>query len=223
MDSYTQDPDTYEKKPFVLKYYKTERWFLRNLKKIDFTNPDAIKVGKKTYQKKSPFILTLNGGYDRLEFLENWVLNKLPHCKVYGKWDDAAQEKHPDTFIKKGIVEIQDKMWEAKFTFVPSFMKSRKNFVTQKVWKMMYYGIIPFWDKNSYDTDNLFSDLPDFFKVESPDEMWKRIRFLMENPEEYKKYLKIMYDLLEDKYFNGDFIDEVFNPLIEKRRKEIGE
>jgi hypothetical protein len=32
-----------------------------------------------------------------------------------------------------------------------------------------------------------------------------------------------MYDLLEDKYFNGDFIDEVFNPLIEKRRKEIGE
>lgn len=223
MDSYTQDPDTYEKKPFILKYYKTERWFLRNLKKVDFTNPKAIKVGKKTYEKNIPFILTLNGGYDRLEFLENWVLNKLPNCKVYGKWDDAAQEKHPDTFIKKGIVEIQDKMWQSMFTFVPSFMKSRKNFVTQKVWKMMYYGIIPFWDKNTYDTDNLFSDLPDFFKVENPDEMWKRIRFLMENPDEYKKCLKIMYDLLEDKYFNGDFIDEVFNPLIEKRRAELKE
>ena len=114
-------------------------------------------------------------------------------------------------------------MWQSMFTFVPSFMKSRKNFVTQKVWKMMYYGIIPFWDKNTYDTDNLFSDLPDFFKVENPDEMWKRIRFLMENPDEYKKYLKIMYDLLEDKYFNGDFIDEVFNPLIEKRRAELKE
>ena len=45
----------------------------------------------------------------------------------------------------------------------------------------------------------------------------------MENPDEYKKYLKIMYDLLEDKYFNGDFIDEVFNPLIEKRRAELKE
>ena len=88
---------------------------------------------------------------------------------------------------------------------------------------MMYYGIIPFWDKNTYDTDNLFSDLPDFFKVENPDEMWKRIHFLMENPDEYKKYLKIMYDLLEDKYFNGYFIDEVFNPLIEKRRAELKE
>lgn len=218
MDSYTQDPASYTKKPFILKYSKTERIFLRNLKKVDFTNPDEIVVGKHVYQKKTPFILTLNGGYDRLEFLENWVLNKMPDCKVYGKWDAAAQKKYPETFIKKGIVEIQDKMWEAMFTFVPAFMKSRKNFVTQKVWKMMYYGIIPFWDKNSYDTDNLFSDLPDYFKVDSPEQMWDRIDHLMQNPDEYRKYLKIMYDLLEDKYFNGDFISEIFDPLIEKHR-----
>lgn len=218
MDSYTQDPATYIKKPFILKYSKIERMFLRNLKKVDFTNPDKIVVGKRIYQKKTPFILTLNDGYDRLAFLENWVLNKHPDCKVYGKWNEAAHEKHPGTFINKGIVEIQDKMWESMFTFVPAFMKSRKNFVTQKVWKMMYYGIIPFWDKNSYDTDNLFSDLPDYFKVDSPEQMWERINHLMQNPDEYKKYLKIMYDLLEDKYFNGDFIDEIFNPLIEKHR-----
>jgi hypothetical protein len=48
--------------------------------------------------------------------------------------------------------------------------------------------------------------------------MWSRIRFLMENPDEYKKLLGQIYDLLEDKYFNGEFIDEIFNPLIEKHR-----
>lgn len=222
MDFYTQDPQTYTKKPFILKYSQVERLFLRNLKKVDFTNPDKIVVGKRAYQKKTPFILTLNDGYDRLEFLENWVLNKHPECKVYGKWGDAAQEKHPGTFIKKGIVEIQDKMWEAMFTFVPTFMKCRKNFVTQKVWKMMYYGIMPFWDKNSYDTDNLFKDIPDYFKVDSPEQMWERIDYLMQNPDEYRKYLGVMYGLLEDKYFNGDFIDEIFNPLIEKHRP-VGE
>lgn len=220
LDSYTQDPETYTKKPFKLVYAKTERWFMRNLNKVDFTDPMNVKVGKHTYQKKNPFILTLNDGPDRLAFIEKWVLDFNPHIKVYGKWSDAAKEKYPDTFIKKGIVEIQDKMWESMFTYVPAFTKSRKNFVTQKVWKMMYYGIIPFWDKNTYDTDNLFKEIPDYFKVNSPEEMWDRIKYLVQHPEEYRKYLKIMYDLLEDKYFNGDFIDELFNPIIEKYRPQ---
>lgn len=221
MDYYEQDPETYRPKPFVLRYCKTERLFLRKLQRVDFTNPDSIRVGKRTYQKKTPFIMTLNDGYDRLGFLEHWVLEKMPDCKVYGKWSAEAKDKHPGVFIEKGIVEIQDKMWEAMFTFVPAFTKSRKNFVTQKVWKMMYYGIIPFWDKNTYDVENLFKDLPDFFKVDSPKQMWERIDFLLQNPDEYKKYLAIIYRLLEDKYFNGEFIDEIFNPLIEKHRPNV--
>lgn len=220
MDEYTQDPHTYKRYPFKLVYKQTERMFLRNLERVDFTDPLNIKVGKRVYKKQNPFILTLNDGPDRLAFIEKWVLDFNPEIKVYGKWSDAAQEKYPGTFIKKGIVEIQDKMWESMFTYVPAFTKSRKNFVTQKVWKMMYYGIIPFWDKNTYDTDNLFTEIPDYFKVNSPDEMWERIKYLVEHPDEYRKYLKIMYDLLEDKYFNGDFIDELFNPIIEQHRPQ---
>ena len=105
-------------------------------------------------------------------------------------------------------------MWESKFTFIPCFQKRLTNFVTQKVWKMIYYGIIPFWDKNNYDTDNIYKEIPDYFKVKTPKEMWDKIEYLNLHEEEYKKYLKIYYNLLEDKYFNGDFIVDVFKQYL---------
>ena len=49
-----------------------------------------------------------------------------------------------------------------------------------------------------------------------PKEMWDKIKYLNEHPDEYKKYLKQYYDLLEDKYFNGDFIVETFKPYFDK-------
>jgi putative nucleotidyltransferase with HDIG domain len=42
------------------------------------------------------------------------------------------------------------------------------------------------------------------------------VRYKNEHPDEYKKYLKQYYDLLEDKYFNGDFIVETFKPYFDK-------
>jgi hypothetical protein len=58
--------------------------------------------------------------------------------------------------------------------------------------------------------------MPDYFKVSSAQEMWEKIDYLNSHEDEYRKYLKIYYDLLEDKYFNGDFIVETFKPYIEK-------
>lgn len=220
------------KSPYVphtvkYKYAMIERMFLANMKKVDYSNPDHIEVmikndagqlENRVLQKKNKFILTLNDGYDRLAFLEKWILSHDPDIKVYGKWGDEAKAKYPNTFIEKGIVQMQDTMWESMFTFVPAFDKQHKNFVTQKVWKMIYYGIIPFWDKNSYDTDNLFAEVPDYVKVSSPDEMWQKIDELYNDREKYKTLLKQLYDLLKPEYFDGSFIANTFRPYIEKHR-----
>lgn len=209
-------------------YAKIERMFMADMKKVDFSNPDNIvatiknpttgKPEQRTFKKHNKFLIAANDGYDRLGFIEKWVLNIKPDEIIYGKWGDEAKQKHPNNFIEKGIVEMQDTMWETMFTFVPSFDKKHTNFVTQKPWKMIYYGIIPFWDKNMYDTDNLFAEIPDYVKVSTPEEMWKKIDYLYENRDAYVKLLNEFYALLKPEYFDGRFIDEVFNPIIEKYR-----
>ena len=189
--------------------------FLNALPKIDFTNPDAIEVKDNVYKKQRKFIIAVNGGADRLSFIEKWVLDQDPSQIIYGKWPKEDVEKHPNNFEEKGIINMQQDMWESMFTFIPCFEKRMSNFVTQKFWKMLYYGIIPFIDKNSYDTDRLLP-LPDFFRVETPEEMWKKIDALCNNKEKYIQCLKYFYSLLEDKYFNGGYIGEIFNPIIKK-------
>jgi hypothetical protein len=75
---------------------------------------------------------------------------------------------------------------------------------------MLYYGIVPFWCKNEYDTSNIYSDFPEYLKVTSPEEMWDKINFLEANPEEYNKIRNELFALLDDKYFNSDFVlDEI--------------
>jgi len=201
------------------KYAGIEKMFLTDTKKVDFRNPNNIIVNNKIYSKKNNFIMTLNGSPDRFNFVKEWIFAFDSNQIIYGKWDNAIIEDYSKNFIHKGISEIEDLMWETKFTYIPCFEKRLSNFVTQKVWKMIYYGIIPFWDKNSYDTDNYYTDIPDYFKVSSPEEMWNKINFLNENDDLYKKYLEIYYNLLDDKYFNGDFIVDTFKPYIDKYNK----
>ena len=73
-------------------------------------------------------------------------------------------------------------------------------------------------DKNSYDTDKILP-LPDFFRVETPEEMWKKMDALYSYREKYAQCLNYFYSLLDDKYFNGGYIGEIFNPIIKKYEK----
>ena len=209
-----------EHREHILKYRYAgiEKMFLTSYKKVDFTDPENIIVNDKIYKKSRKFIIAVNGGADRLKFIKKWVLEQDPTQIIYGKWSDADKSEFPNNFEEKGIINMQDDMWESMFTFIPCFEKRMSNFVTQKFWKMIYYGIIPFVDKNSYDTDNILP-IPEFFRVETPEEMWDKINKLYDDKEKYTKCLKYFYSLLEDKYFNGEYIGEIFNPIIKKYEK----
>lgn len=220
MVGYYEDSKKWRDVTLNYKYAGIEKMFFAEKQKIDFSDPSCIDFNGIRCKKDNTFIMTLNYSPDRLRFVENWILKYNPDVKIYGKWPEEVTSKYPGTFIEKGIIEMEEEMVRTKFTFVPMFMESLPNFVTQKPWKMIYYGIIPFWDKKTYDTDNYFSDVPDYFKVSSPQEMWDKIKYLEENPEEYKKYLNMYYNLLDDKLFNGDFIYETFAPYIDAAAAE---
>jgi hypothetical protein len=114
-------------------------------------------------RKQNKFIMTLNGSPDREEIVEKWLLKPhYSHChKIYGTcWSDAIVERWPDVFEAKGIKQMEDICWDTRYTFIPPFKKSIPEFVTQKFWKMIHYGIVPFFHPQ-YDTHHLF-DVPDF-------------------------------------------------------------
>jgi hypothetical protein len=129
----------------------------------------------------------------------------------------AEIEKHnaEHRFEERGMCEMEDLMFNTKYTIVIPPSKRYPEFVTQKVYSMLYYGIIPFWCKYDYDKDNLYNEFPDFIKVETPEELIEKINYLNNNPEEYKKLLYQLYDLLEDKYFDNRIIHELFDEILD--------
>lgn len=195
-------------------YSHLEKYFLNGKKKTDWRND----------KRNNLFIMTLHGLPDRAKLFKKWIYDVHPEIKAYGKnWSENASTRGTveklgipfDRFENKPILEMEDLMWDSKYTFIPPVSLKHTTFVTQKVWTMLYYGIVPFWCKNEYDTSNIYSDFPDYLKVTSPEEMWDKINFLEANPEEYKKIRNQLYALLKDEYFNTDAvfkeIDKVLN------------
>lgn len=198
------------------KYSHLEKYFLKGKKRVDWRND----------KRTNKFIMTLHGLPDRAKLFKKWIYDFDPTIKVYGKnWSENANTRaiveklgmQFDNFENKTILEIDDVMWNSKYTFVIPVSLKYTSFVTQKVWTMLYYGIIPFWSKNEYDTSNIYDEFPDYIKVESPEEMWDKINFLEERPEEYNKLRAQLFDLLDEKYFSSDFIlNEIENVLNNK-------
>lgn len=201
------------------RYAAVETFPLLKEKKYDFTNPDHIDIDGTIYKKDLGFIMAQSGGGDRLALIEKWILAGNPKQIIYGLWDEEAQAKHPGTFVNKMSSEMEDVFWRSKYSFILPFRKNVPNFVTRKPWTLMRFGIIPFMDKNGYDTDHLI-DFPDICRVSSPEEMWERIALLEKDKELYKKTLKQIYDLLKDKYFNGQHILNLVGGLLDKYGKK---
>jgi hypothetical protein len=125
--------------------------------------------------------MTINGGGKiRSTMIKEWILDKVPDCKIYGSWDDEWYEKYPKNFFKVAIRDMEPIMWDTKYTLIAPMMNTK--FVTQKFWKMIYYGIIPFFHAQ-YDTDKILP-VPNFLRCKSPDDLYKKIERLENNPDE---------------------------------------
>lgn len=205
-----------EKIQFPISYKPIERLWLLGKTKVDW----------REYNKTNEFIVTCNAPsdqtLDKFFYIKKWVIDLFDNVTIYGRWTctktmAAEIKKHnvEDRFVERGMCEMEDLMFNTKYTIVIPPSKKYPEFVTQKVYSMLYYGIIPFWCKYDYDKDNLYNEFPDFIKVETPEELIEKINYLNNNPEEYKKLLYQLYDLLEDKYFDNRIIHELFDEILD--------
>lgn len=206
-----------------MEYAEIEKFYLLKKERVNFSNPDEIHPSPfETYKKDLGLVMTLNGNFDRLDYVRKWLFPYDADLKIYGRWDSGELAKKveslglTDRFVVKGMSEMEDVMWRSRYTLVAPPSAKTANFVTQKVYSMLYYGIMPFWAKGTYDIDNFYTDIPSFFKVETPDELWKKIRFLDRHPIFYRVMLRKCYDALKPEYFENDFVHRIFDCIFEK-------
>lgn len=183
----------------------------------------ATKVKKdwRKIKKTNKFIITLNGTPSRFNDLRKWIFNYDKSVKVYGRWDTPKtlvnsihKYSLENNFINKGILEMEDLMFKTKYTLVVPVKSTYPAFVTLKPWTMIYYGIIPFWDKNHYDVQNHLSEFPDYLKVDSPEQLYERINKLENNKQLYNTILEKLWNLLKDEYFNEDYTNTIFDKYL---------
>lgn len=201
-------------------YAGIERTSLLFLKKYDFRNKDDFIIDGKHYSKDGFFFVACNESPSRFTNIKNWVLDQFPDVNIYGRWSDETIKGYESRFINKPMAYLQDELWRSKYTFIPGFFDRMTNFVTIKVWEMCIYGILPFFDNKKYDTDHL-APVPDFLRCSSPAEMKEKIERLEADPALYQKRLNEIYDIVSDDYFNGKFINKIFDPIFRKNGKDI--
>lgn len=218
--------DVKSRRDHVLDYVYTgiERISIYNLKKHDFRNHQDFVISDNKlafakvsnhYCKKDKIFMACNYSDNKFKEVKKFVLDTFPDTIVYGKGYPENKIKGIEhNFVNKPMSQLQDKLWNSKYTFIPSFLKDLPQFVTIKFWEMCTYGILSFVNKNGYDIDCL-QPIPDFFRVESPQEFKEKIDLLENDSDLYQKYINQIYDLLDDSYFDGRFIENVFKPIFE--------
>jgi len=200
-----------------VEYQPIELFFLRNKTLVDWRNMD----------KTGGFEIICNqsadGVLDRFYYIKKWVLDYRPEQIIYGKWVkknlDAMNEIHAN-IQEVPMITMEDKMYNTKYTLVIPANTAYPGFITQKVYSMLYYGIIPFWCKNDYDTTNIYSKFPDYIKVETPDELYSKIGELESDKELYHKLLCELYECFEDYMFSNDIIYRMFDGILNPDNEE---
>jgi len=195
-----RDIDTIES---TYEYSGIETVFLLDKKRYD---TDELFEMKKT----NSFMMLQNqgkgsGGMDRWDPVRDYIVKNNIETDIYGKWDDDLKKEYPKWFKgEKRIETMTDELLATKYTFC---VPIKEGMVTSKYAEMLHYGIIPFLHP-SYDTD--FNVFPEghFIRCKSPEDLKKKVQFLNDNPEHYKKlFYNLQEKYLKDSYYTGEHVD----------------
>lgn len=182
------------------------------IEKVFFLGKEQKDITKIEKTKKMMIVLNEggNGGLKRGPMLKEYILDYLDDVEIYGKWDKAWYE---DSRFKgpKDFMQLQPMLENVKYTFI---IPIQKGWVTAKFWEMIQNGIIPFMHP-FYDQQKHIP-CPDFIRVNSPDELNKKIEFLEKNPDKYQELLAQLNAMLKPEYYDGRFINELIMKNVKK-------
>lgn len=201
----------------VFEYSGIETVFLLDKKRYDIDDLFS-KKNKKSFLMLQNQGKGSGGGMDRWEPVKDYIVENGIETDIYGKWDADIKEKYPKWFKGESRIEtMTDELLKTKYTFC---VPIKKGMVTSKYAEMLHYGIIPFLHP-SYDTEyNVFPE-GHFIRCTSPEDLKKKIDFLENNPDHYKKlFYNLQTKYMKDEYYTGEFVDtkiwEAYNKITQK-------
>lgn len=224
--SYSDHSFTIDKVPIV--YSEVERIFLMAL---DKNWKDNIDVERKLKNTKNPKCIVISNGHGsgkintgqvvhngRFKEYKKYIVDGLKGTPyedtcIYGKWDDPVPQEYSQ-FKDTLLIDLKNEIADAKYSFVYSIIPG---FVTIKPFEMIVKGLIPFLHPE-YDKDHLLN-LPEYLYVSSPQDLVEKMKYLDENPEEYKKLLNECLNVITPEYLDGS---KIINFIMSKICEDLG-
>lgn len=163
------------------------------------------KERKEYNDKNINFMIVCNEGKpSRYDDLKEYVLDYIDDVDVYGQWNKEIIENDKRFKGPKKFIELEKMLPNVKYTFC---IPIKKGWVTAKFWEMAHYGVIPFLHPDYDDQNNL--NIPDFFRIKNPDDLYNKIKYLDNNIDMYNKIRKLLNKYLKDEYYNGEYCNNI--------------
>ena len=143
---------------------------------------------------------------NKWKLVKNFILDPFPETYIYGKWDaKLIRGKHQNQFKEIPMTHLHKVMYDTKYTLM---IAGSKGWGSQsKFWKMLIFGIIPFFDP---DNENIFG-APEFLQTKDANDFIQKVNFLEANHDEYLKLWEQCQELIrKDGLWDGSaFFDKV--------------
>lgn len=166
------------------------------------------KTNKNFKNKNNDFNIILNEGKNgvksRYPELKKYVLNFFDDVNIYGEW--YSEETKNDLRFKgpKPFTEIVDITKKSKFSFI---IPISPGWVTSKYIELINNGIIPFFHPDYDSQKNL--DIPDFLRIESPNQLKERIDIIKSDNDFYVKLItELQNKFITENDINGKTISD---------------
>jgi len=169
----------------------------------------------ENYKKEYMIDIYTNQGSEslaekKLKQFEEYIFKYFPDAKIFGHWDEKCAKQYFNRVENIPMSSMNDRLYKTKYTLITSY--HNKSGTTAKVWKMIWFGIIPFCHPN-YDT-GLNQPVHPYLRVKSGKEFYDKVCELEANPELKQEIIEYHINILDDSYFNGFYINNVFRAII---------
>ena len=168
-------------------------------------NEDKNDLLKEPGERKTKINVAMHctasqdGSVDKWNLVKNFILDPFPETFIYGKWDEKIiAGQHQNQFKEIPMTHLHKVMYDTKYTLM---IAGSKGWGSQsKFWKMLIFGIIPFFDP---DNENIFG-APEFLQTKDANDFIQKVNFLEANYDEYLKLWEQCQELIrKDALWDG--------------------
>jgi hypothetical protein len=150
----------------------------------------------------------------RFSILKEWILDLdiNNEISIYGKWSEYFKKGYPQF---KGYASLKKLDHIIKNTRYSLVLPTSAGWVTSKYAELLQLGVLPFLHPK-YDSQYNIVDKDHFIRVTSPKDMYDKMNYLDNNPDERIKIVRqLQNDLIKD-CKSGEFMYKIINNSLER-------